>query len=161
MNLYDRLADLRDGYREEARIMVLTSYQPPSTRSVSSWRDDYGEVHYSISVQEEPAAAVGMSLSAPMVSFTAGIAESQEFTSYGPRHPIRQALCSWERICQRKHVHAGPSCGELVRLAISGESALSLSRRFSVGYPRVERVVARGVEYIEDRLRRSVESLTA
>lgn len=149
-------AELRLLYQDESSLRRMTSSAPPISSNVTE-STIAGRIVYDVELQEEPADRIGQSLSGEMVALIAGI--RADFTSYGPRHPIRRALSEWERHCRRRHQgwydHHGALCADMVRAVIEGgASVLWCSQRFGVSWPRAERHIIAGLNFIGERVER-------
>jgi hypothetical protein len=158
-------ADLAASFSDESFVHRLTASAPPVVVNISE-RNIGVRVVYDYELQTEPPDRIGLSLSAEMVSLVGAI--RADFASYGPRHPVRRALTQWERACRRRHRpdalrwrdHAdGPLCGLLLFDVAHGCSILWCARRYEVGYPRAERLIAAGLRYVADELERHEEAL--
>jgi hypothetical protein len=151
-----KAADLRDLFRDETSLHRMTSSAPPISQNVSE-STVAGRVVYDLILEEEPADRIGQSLSGEMVSLIAGI--RADFVSYGPRHPVRRALSEWERSCRRRHRswydHASPICGEMLRAVVEGGASVWwCSQRYAISYPRAERLILDGINFVGERYTR-------
>jgi hypothetical protein len=155
-------------YRDEARISRLTTTQPPVVRYVTRSRAGA----YDVEESGEPADRIGENLSAPLVLLIGGIIgrhdsercaeclanplKAEDSTRYGPRHPVRRALMDFERLCRRRHRlptwtdhAAGPVCALMLRGMLERDESLAwVADLHDVSYPRAERLVAAGLEYV-------------
>ena len=100
--------------------LQLASHYPPVLRTVVARRDalghvmrtDDGKPMLSIRDDTEPGAAVGVSLSGPMLRLLG------HEDGYGLSFPTRRALYAWRKYCRRKHRRwpdhrDGPLCGDV------------------------------------------------
>ena len=137
-------AALRLLFRDETTLRRLTASAPPVVQNVNE-RNVGTRIVYEVMLEEEPPDRIGESISAELVALVGGI--RADFTSYGPRHPIRRAMAEWDRQCGRKHQgwydHDGRRlCGEMLRAVIEGNaSVMWCSERFGVPWPRAERLI--------------------
>ena len=151
-SLYDRLADLREEYRAES-VLTMTVSAPPTVWTMNQDR--------TMTLSEEPAAVIGLSLSGSMVRLL-GHPEG-----YGLRFIVRRALHSFEAYCSRKHRawpdHKDcPLCAQMAWSTIrDGTSLLYLSETHSVALPRAERMLLRACDFIDSQRERWELSATA
>ena len=140
----------------------MTSSAPPTTQNVTETTIK-GRIVYDVELHEEPADRIGQSLSGELVALIAGI--RADFTSYGPRHPVRRALTEWERACRSRHRPgpslqwrdhaAGPLCSDLLRAASIGVSLRWCAVEWDVPYPRAERLLLAGLRFVAERVARA------
>ena len=156
-------ADLRLLFQDETVLHRLTSSAPPVVREITEHNRPDGGVYFEFALIEEPAAAIGQSMSAEMVSLVGNVTESLSF--YGPRHPIRRALNEWDRSCRRRHrstsllwrdhAHQSNLCGQMLRDVIEGgASAWWCAQRYEISYPRTERLLKAGADFLSERYAR-------
>jgi hypothetical protein len=118
----------------------LTVPSPPVTTQVTQ--------DYSVRIEEEPAAAIGQSLSSEMVRLLG------HPDGYGTAFPVRRALAEWNRYCRRHHRgwpdHADrPVCAELAALVIRDRTSVRYAADVTgVTYLRAERLLLRAVEHM-------------
>ena len=149
-------AQLRAAHADETTLHRMTSSAPPLVSEIHEVTGRNGRVYYDVETWEEPADQVGQSLSGELVALIGNI--RADFTSYGPRHPIRRALAEWDRHCGRRHQswydHDGRRlCGEMVRAVIEGgASVMWCADRYGVSWPRAERHIIAGLNYIGGRV---------
>lgn len=151
-------AELRSLYGDESSLHRMTSSAPPVSQNVTE-HESGGRIYYEVELDREPPDRIGQSLSGELVALIAGI--RADFTSYGPRHPIRRALAEWDRACRRRHRpptwrdHATPICGEMLYAVVNGCSVLWCSQRWGIEYPRAERLIGTGLAFVAERYARS------
>lgn len=163
------LSLLRSMYRDEARIPRLTTSAPPVVRYLTRSRSG------AYDVEQEPAEAsrIGENLSAPLMLLIGGIIgrhdsercpdclanplRAEDSTRYGPRHPVRRALADFERLCRRQHRppswhdhQDGPVCAWMLRTMLEWDKSLYyVATEYGLSFPRAERLVAAGAEYVD------------
>jgi len=148
---------LRGLYRDETSLHRMTSSAPPISQNVTETMIR-GRVVYDVELQEEPGDRIGQSLSGEMVSLIGAI--RADFVSYGPRHPIRRAMAEWDRSCRRRHRawadHSQrPLCGDLLRAVIEGGASTRwCAERYALSYPRAERMIVSGLNFVGERYSR-------
>jgi hypothetical protein len=155
-------SELRNLYDDESDLHRMTSSAPPVSQNVTE-HEAGGRVYFEVMLEEEPADRIGQSLSGELVALIAGI--RADFTSYGPRHPVRRAMTQWERICRRRHRPptwrdhgAGPLCSDMLYAVIKGRcSLLWCSIEWDVEYPRAERLLLSGLRYVSHEVERAAE----
>lgn len=157
-----RSVEARDLYRDEvAGLVRLTSSAPPLVSNVEVRVRD-GRTIYEVIVWEEPADAIGQSMSAALLALVGGI--RADFISYGPRHPIRRAMAEWDRQCRRRHRlptwndHAVPICGDMLRAVVEGGASVRwCAEHWGLSYPRAERLVVLGLNYVGEQYARALD----
>lgn len=156
-------SELRSLYDDESSLHRMTSSAPPVVSNVIEHEDKDGHIWFEVFPEEEPADRIGQSLSGELVALIAGI--RADFTSYGPRHPVRRAMTQWERICRRRHRPptwrdhgAGPLCSDMLYAVIKGRTSLLwCSDQWDVPYPRAERLLLSGLRYVSHEVERAAE----
>lgn len=111
-------------YRAETPLK-LTAFSPPVTTVLTTTKIR-GERTYQVHSEEEPAAAIGMSLSASMVRLLG------HDEGYGLAFPVRRALAGWTRQCRHSHKrwpdHAQQAtCASLAYAVIAYEIPLEVA----------------------------------
>ncbi len=148
---------LRLAFADESAIPRMTASAPPVVVNISEHTAKDGHTYFEYEPFEEPPAAIGQSLSAALISLIGNITSDAAF--YGPRHPVRRALSEYDRICRRRHRlptwtdHPTPICGEMLRARVEGgASIIWCANRYGISYPRAERLLAAGEEYVNRSL---------
>ncbi len=154
------VAELRLLFLDETFVHRMSTSAPPVVQQVTEHSRPDGGVYFEVKPEEEPAAMIGMNLSAEMVSLIAGV--TSWGVSYSPRHPVRRALNEWDRNCRRRHRATsmqwldhlqGPICGQMLRDVIEGgASAWWCSQRYQVPYPRAARLLRMGQDFLSERM---------
>jgi hypothetical protein len=158
--------ELRELYDDESDLHRMTSSAPPVVSNVTE-HEAGGRIYFEVMLEEEPADRIGQSLSGELVALIAGI--RADFTSYGPRHPVRRAMTQWERSCRRRHRvgpslqwrdhQDGPLCSDMLSAVIKGRcSILWCAIEWDVPYPRAERLLLAGLRYVSDQVAQAQEA---
>jgi hypothetical protein len=132
--LYRDLARMRVSLRDETPVSMV-SHRPPLTSQV--------QADNSVLVIEEPAAVIGMTLTAPLLRLLDNPSG------------IRGLLRRWERYCRGKHQrwpdHAdGPICAEIAYAVIrDGTGLLWAAEQVGIDWLRAERLLTLAVERMQ------------
>lgn len=152
-------SELRMLWQDESYLRRTTSSAPPLSSDVREVTGSNGRTYYDVETWEEPADRNGQNLSGELVALIGGI--RADFTSYGPRHPIRRALAEWERTCRRRHRlptwkdHRTPICGAMLRDVIEGGASVRwCAERYGLSWPRAERLILAGMNFVGARYER-------
>ena len=123
----------------------LNVIAPPTTSTVKISGPPGGRT-YELETREEPAAAIGMSLSAPMVRLLG------HHEGYGLAFPVRRALAEWNRYCRAHHQRwpdhiDQPACSVIAYAVIRDQCSLVwAAEQAGVSYLRAERLLTAAVE---------------
>ncbi|HEX7023126.1 MAG TPA: hypothetical protein VF171_09735 [Trueperaceae bacterium] len=142
--LYRNLDEMRASLRDETPI-ALVSHTPPLTSDVvrdKDWAAKHPEdaPRYLVAPKEEPAAALGMTLAAPLLRLLDNPSG------------IRGLLRRWERYCRGKHQrwpdHAsGPICSQIAYAVIrDGAGLIYTAEQLGIDWLRAERLLSLAVE---------------